>query len=201
MDGSRSFSGAEPNVPSCMIRYPSRAPTTAPGTIPTATNATSSGRRSPARAMRPATTSAAMSTPTSAIDPQRTVRSPSSWTVGSKSKVMTAIGTVAMSVSKEAGGTPRPSFRHAAPSWDLSARRHIRCPWAASPAHDATDIIGPSRRSIAGGRSTWRVSRRTSLGAPTTAPVRPARGDTGRTFVSRGWDDDGNHRLGPRCPS
>ena len=95
---------------------------------------------------------------------------------------------------RPAGRPTRPSA-HAASSWDLSARRHIRCPWAASPAHDATDIIGPSRRLIAGGRSTWRVSRRTSLGAPATAPVRPARGSAGRTFVSRGWDDDGNHRA------
>src|SRR4051794_7875297 len=67
---------------------------TAPGTIPIATKATSSARRPARRARIPASTRAAMMTATSAIVPQRTTRSPKSWTDGSNWNVTTAIGTV-----------------------------------------------------------------------------------------------------------
>ena len=84
---------------------------TAPGTMPTAMNTTSSARSPAARARMPASRSAAAITPARAIAPQLTVRSPNSWAYGSKSKRMTAIGTVAMSVSK-AG--PPPGGRYVA---------------------------------------------------------------------------------------
>ena len=136
---------------------------TAPGTIPTATKATSSARRPPRRASRPASDERATMTPTSAIVPQRTARSPNSWAEGSKSKVDDGDrhGGDECIEGRRRDTMPSSARRR---SSDLSARRHIRCQ-SGLARRRRDDIIGAKSQVDRRGRSIWAM-RRTSLGAP-----------------------------------